>query len=157
MKVDEFVKKMRSRARPGWPAVTMREISTLCGIIERQRMTLEVLSKEAPNLKYLNQFWCKIARDALEMTIIEKLDDLILQATEEKDVTIRESCVIIAEGIKVVEGLEEKIAALTADSEILRNMNKILSESVRAVGKERDRLREAGMAIMGSYVAASRP
>ena len=30
------------------------------------RMTLEVLSKETPNLKYLNQFWCKIAQEALK-------------------------------------------------------------------------------------------
>jgi hypothetical protein len=70
MKVDEFVKQMRSleadHAPNGFPTIQMRDVSRLCSIIERHRMVLKVLSKEAPGLRYLNQFWCRIASEALE-------------------------------------------------------------------------------------------
>ena len=46
---------------------------------------------------------------------------------KEKDKVIRESCVIIAEGIKVVEGLEKQITDLTDElgtvKEVLRQLN----------------------------------
>ena len=38
--------------------------------------------------------------------------------------------------------LIEQIASLERDNEILRNMNKILKESVKALAADRDRLRE---------------
>ena len=53
--------------------------------------------------------------------------DELIKVVKEKDKVIRESCVIIAEGIKVVEGLEKQITDLTDElgtvKEILRQLN----------------------------------
>lgn len=68
----ERVKLVRDEVGGGGMTITsnIAELQAELNKLRRERdlyrMTLEVLSKETPNLKYLNQFWCKIAQEALK-------------------------------------------------------------------------------------------
>ena len=72
-------------------------------------------------------------------------------AVKEKDKVIRESCVIIAEGIKVVEGLEKQITDLSAERDNERKIKeaekKILLDEVTKNKRLREDVRELRRAL----------
>ena len=77
--------------------------------------------------------------------------DELIKVVKEKDKVIRESCVIIAEGIKVVEGLEKQITDLSAERDNERKIKeaekKILLDEVTKNKRLREDVRELRRAL----------
>jgi len=98
------------------------DLSDAIAMIDRQKKQITTLTAERDRLwSNINITEAALGISGIYATKDKQIVNLE-KTVKEKSATIQESCVIIAKGLKVVEGLEGQIASLTAENDRLREI-----------------------------------